>query len=168
MHDYHEDLEVAAKALKADVEKAKSEGKALVYMWHGNEYFSTGIYAEMQKELRKVYNYPYIFVGTVEGYPSLDDVVVALKHIKVKKVLLKTSPNYAKYHKKEAVKEVIRVKPNMPVYQEPLFAEMYVMPYVSNNGIYHDVQKVYIKVKNGEWVLNTKNKQKNEKIFNLE
>jgi hypothetical protein len=30
------------------------------------------------------------------------------------------------------------------------------------------VQKVYIKVKNGEWVLNTKNKQKNEKIFNLE
>ena len=86
----------------------------------------------------------------------------------VKKVLLKTSPNYAKYHKKEAVKEVIRVKPNIPVYQEPLFAEMYVMPYVSNNGIYHDVQKVYIKVKNGEWVLNTKNKQKNEKIFNLE
>jgi hypothetical protein len=86
----------------------------------------------------------------------------------VKKVLLKTSPNYAKYHKKEAVKEVIRVKPNMPVYQEPLFAEMYVMPYVSNNGIYHDVQKVYVKVEDGEWVLNTKNKQKNEKIFNLE
>ena len=86
----------------------------------------------------------------------------------VKKVLLKTSPNYAKHHKKEAIKEVIRVKPNMPVYQEPLFAEMYVMPYVSDNGIYHDVQKVYIKVKNGEWVLNTKNKQKNEKIFNLE
>ena len=89
VHDYHKDIEKGAEALKADVDKAKSMNAALVYMGHGNEYFSTGIYAEMQKTLRGMYKYPAIYVGTVEGYPSLDDVLVALKKDKVGKVLLK-------------------------------------------------------------------------------
>ena len=89
VHDYHKDLEAAAKVLKDDVALAKKEKAALVYMGHGNEFFSTGIYIEFQQVMRKMYPDVKIFIGTVEGFPSLDDVLTGLKHMKVKKVVLK-------------------------------------------------------------------------------
>ncbi len=88
-HDYHEDMETAAKVLKDDVALAGKEKAALVYMGHGNEYYSTGIYAEFQQVLRKMYPGVKIFMGTVEGFPSLDDVLAGLKHAKIRKVVLK-------------------------------------------------------------------------------
>ncbi len=88
-HDYHEDLVPAAKALAADVALANKNGATLVYMGHGNEYYSTGTYAEFQQTLQKMYPKTNILVGTVEGYPSLDNVVSALVHTKTKKVMLK-------------------------------------------------------------------------------
>ncbi len=88
-HDYHEDLVPAAKALAADVALADKNGATLVYMGHGNEYYSTGTYAEFQQTLQKMYPKTNILVGTVEGYPSLDNVVSALVHTKTKKVILK-------------------------------------------------------------------------------
>ena len=89
VHDYHKDMHLAAKALKVDVELAKKDHAALVYMGHGNEYYSTGIYAEFQQVMRRVYPGVEIFIGTVEGFPSLEDVVAALKQAKVKRVVLK-------------------------------------------------------------------------------
>jgi len=88
-HDYHEDLEKGAEAVECDVERAKKEGAALVYMGHGNEFYSTGIYAEFQQILRKKHPDMKIFVGTVEGFPSESDVIEALKKEKPAKVLLK-------------------------------------------------------------------------------
>lgn len=88
-HVYHEDMEKAVKALAPDVDMAAKKGAALVYMGHGNEYFSTGIYAEFQKMMQKTYPKTPILVGTVEGFPSLDDVSARLAHAKIKKVLLK-------------------------------------------------------------------------------
>ncbi len=89
-YDYHEDIKIAVQALKADVELAKKKGAVLVYMGHGNEYYSTGIYAETQKEFRTQYPEVQTFIGTVEGYPSLEDVVTMLKtHAKYKKIVLK-------------------------------------------------------------------------------
>lgn len=87
-HPYAEDMEKAAKVLKGDVEHARKEDAALVYMGHGNDYFSTGIYAEFQKTLQKEYGYP-IFVGCVEGYPTFDDMAALLAASGKKKVLLK-------------------------------------------------------------------------------
>ncbi|ACN13882.1 CbiK1 [Desulforapulum autotrophicum HRM2] len=87
--DYHEDIEIAAKALAEDVAYAKSRGAALVYMGHGNEYFSTGVYAELQDQMRRMYPDVNIFIGTVEGFPSLDTVTQGLKHTNVKKIVLK-------------------------------------------------------------------------------
>ena len=89
VHDYHKDMEIAAKILKADVALAKEHHAALVYMGHGNEFFSTGIYAEFQQVMRRTYPGVKIFIGTVEGFPSLNDVVVALKHAGVKSVVVK-------------------------------------------------------------------------------
>ncbi len=89
VHDYHKDMETAAKTLKVDVDLARKEHAALVYMGHGNEFYSTGIYAEFQQVMQRTYPDVKIFIGTVEGFPSLDDVVTALKQAKVKRVVLK-------------------------------------------------------------------------------
>jgi sirohydrochlorin cobaltochelatase len=88
-HDYHKDMEAAAKALAPDVALADKKGAALVYMGHGNEFFSSGIYAEFQQMLQKTYPRTRIFVGTVEGYPSLDDVVSQVTQSNIKEVMLK-------------------------------------------------------------------------------
>ena len=89
LHDYHEDLKIGAEAVAADIALAKKNSAVLVYMGHGNEFFSTGIYAEFQKVMREMYPEVKTYVGTVEGYPSLEDVKDALKKDGVKKVLLK-------------------------------------------------------------------------------
>ncbi len=88
-HDYNEDIVKTAEALKTDVEYARKKHAALVYMGHGNEFFSTGIYAQLQKVMRDMYPHTKIFIGTVEGFPSLKDVVTSLVHYRVKKVVLK-------------------------------------------------------------------------------
>lgn len=88
--DYHEDVTAAAKTLAGDVEKAKKMGAALVYMGHGNEHWSTGIYDETAKEMNKMYPEVKTFVGVVEGSPKVEEVIVDLKAAGVKKVLLKS------------------------------------------------------------------------------
>ncbi len=89
-YDYHKDLKRLVEALKDDVELARKKHAVLVYMGHGNEYFSCAIYAEAQKMFRKLYPDVQVFIGTVEGYPSLEDVVEELKkEAKTKKVILK-------------------------------------------------------------------------------
>ena len=88
-YDYHRDMEVAAKALCRDVALAKKDNAALVYMGHGNKFYSTGVYAEFQQVMRHEYHSAQIYIGTVEGFPSLDDVVSAVRHAHIKKVLLK-------------------------------------------------------------------------------
>lgn len=89
VHDYHEDMEAAAKALAPDVALALKNGSALVYMGHGNEFYSTGVYAEFQEVMRRTYPDAKIFIGTVEGFPALSDVVSAVKHMGIEKVMIK-------------------------------------------------------------------------------
>jgi len=90
-YPYHEDLAKVVKILKVDVKKAKETNSILVYMGHGNEVWSTGIYAELQKAMRATYPETTTFVGSVEGYPGLEDVKMGLTHIKpkTKNILLK-------------------------------------------------------------------------------
>ncbi|MCD6430179.1 MAG: sirohydrochlorin cobaltochelatase [Deltaproteobacteria bacterium] len=88
-YSYHEDLEKALKILKTDADAARKAGAALVYMAHGNEHMSTGIYSEAQKKMRQLYPDVQSYFGAVEGFPTLDDVVTAMTHCRSKKVLLK-------------------------------------------------------------------------------
>ncbi len=89
VHDYHEDMETAAKAMASDVALAAENKAALVYMGHGNEFLSTGAYVEFQQTMRQMYPDTPVFIGTVEGYPSLDNVVNALVHTGTRKIVLK-------------------------------------------------------------------------------
>ncbi|WP_147822101.1 sirohydrochlorin cobaltochelatase [Salidesulfovibrio onnuriiensis] len=85
---YTDDIAAAVKALKVDVAEARKQDAALVYMGHGNDFFSTGIYAEFQKALQQEYGWP-VFVGCVEGYPAFDDMAADLKTAGKKNVLMK-------------------------------------------------------------------------------
>ncbi len=40
-----------------------------------------------------------------------------------------------------------------PVFLEPLFSKVEIMPYQSSDGVYHEQQAIWIKVKDGEIVL---------------
>ena len=88
-YPYEKDLEVAAKAVKADVDLARKNKAALVYMGHGNEYLSTGAYIEFQETLRKMYPETPVYIGVVEGFPSPHYVVSGLIRDRIKKVVLK-------------------------------------------------------------------------------
>lgn len=88
-YPYHEDLEIAAKAVKADVNLARESNAALVYMGHGNKYLSTGAYIEFQETLRRMYPETPVYIGVVEGFPSLDYVVSGLIKDRIRKLVLK-------------------------------------------------------------------------------
>ena len=100
----------------------------------------------------------------IKKIAKFDDKVVDVKE--AKKILLKTNPLFAKKYKKAALKEKIPLAINTPLYIPPRFAKMIVFPYVSNDGIYHDTQVVWIKVKNGQFVLNQKTKNSRIRVFN--
>ena len=86
---YLEDLERAAKALAQDARMALDMGAALVYGGHGNPYFSTGVYTELELLLHR--NHPGLkaFIGVVEGLMGTDHVAKRLLKEGVEKVLLK-------------------------------------------------------------------------------
>ena len=89
-HPYADDIRQAAKALAADAALAKKENAALVYMGHGNDHFpSSGPYLEFAARMRETYPDVLTLIGTVEGYPNLNDLINKLKKHNVTKVILK-------------------------------------------------------------------------------
>ena len=61
---------------------------AIVFMGHGTEAESNGVYAKMQQVLTDG-GYAHYYVGTVEATPSLDDVLAAVKQGSYKRVVLR-------------------------------------------------------------------------------
>jgi sirohydrochlorin cobaltochelatase len=92
-HDYARDMGKALETLTEDVELAKKEKAALVYMGHGNEHWPSGIYVEAQKMMQALYPDVKTYIGVVEGFPGINEVVEALSEAKPKsktrKVVLK-------------------------------------------------------------------------------
>ena len=76
------DLQKVASVLLKNLPKQPKKGEAVVFMGHGTHHPGGVVYPAMDYILRK--NNPRVFMGTVEGYPSLDDVVGDLKAAKVK------------------------------------------------------------------------------------
>lgn len=102
--------------------------------------------------------------NNIEKIAKFDDKITDIKQ--AKKILLKNNPLFAKKYKKAALKEKIPLKVNAPLYIPPRFAKMIVFPYVSNNGIYHDTEIVWVKIKKGQFVLNQKHQNEKIKVFN--
>lgn len=86
------------------------------------------------------------------------------------KDLLKNSPSFAQNNQQSAIKENMVKLPNkMPLFRQPLFAQMTVFPYVSDESIYHGYSESWIKIKEGEFVLSDprSNQGSSERIFDM-
>lgn len=88
-YNYQDDIARLVKVLGEDAKEAKKEGAVLLYMGHGNRTWSTGIYGETQKEMRIAYPDVQTFIGVVEGYPSLEDLMPQLQMSQTKKIILR-------------------------------------------------------------------------------
>lgn len=88
-YEYRKDLKRALKTLAPDVELARKNKAILVYMAHGNEHWSVGIYGEAVKMMGELYPEVTTCIGAVEGYPGLEDISGCLKTADSKKVVLK-------------------------------------------------------------------------------
>lgn len=82
----NDDMEKTTNALLASVPAKRTSNEAVVFMGHGTHHPANVYYLAMQRllELRD----PLAFVGTVEGTPTLDDVIAELNKNKVKNVWL--------------------------------------------------------------------------------
>lgn len=86
---YHDDVAKAIATLAGDVKVAQQKGATLVYMGHGNEHWSTGIYRETEKAMASAYPQVNTLIGVVEGQPTVEDVIAQLKQLGSKKVYMK-------------------------------------------------------------------------------
>ena len=81
------DFDRLTDAIVAETAQYDDGKTAIVFMGHGTEADSNGIYAQMQQLLTEkgLHNY---YIGTVEAEPSLDDVVNAVKSGEYTRVVL--------------------------------------------------------------------------------
>lgn len=88
-YEYQLDMEVLAKSLQDDINLAKKNGTALVYMGHGNDHLSTGLYYELGQLLNQMYPEVKSYVGLVEGHPDFDFILNKMNQDGVDSVTLK-------------------------------------------------------------------------------
>ena len=81
----NEDISAVLKAVVPEIKTGKKE--AVVFMGHGTEYFSNFLYAAMDYQA-KLEGYNNVFVGTVEAFPSAEDVIALTKKAGFKSVTL--------------------------------------------------------------------------------
>ncbi|TQR40848.1 hypothetical protein DMB95_06870 [Campylobacter sp. MIT 12-8780] len=83
---------------------------------------------------------------------------------------LTNSPAFAQQNRQSAVRENITKLPNtMPLFRQPLFAQMVIFPFVSDDGLYHSYSESWLKIKDGEFVLSDprSGEEAKEKIFDF-
>ncbi len=82
------DFQAVAKAVTAATAAYDDGQTAIVFMGHGTEAASNGVYAKMQQALTDG-GYANYFVGTVEAKPDLDDVLAAVCEGEYTRVVLR-------------------------------------------------------------------------------
>ena len=82
-----EDFEAVARAVMAATAEYDDGETAIVFMGHGTEAESNGVYAKMQTVFAGLDAKNY-FIGTVEATPSLDDVLEMVQAGEYKRVVL--------------------------------------------------------------------------------
>ncbi len=82
----HEDYVAAAEAMATTFPETKDD-EAIVLMGHGTHHHANAVYSAFEKTFH-VLGYDNVFVGTVEGFPTFDDVVTELEKKGIRKVTL--------------------------------------------------------------------------------
>jgi sirohydrochlorin cobaltochelatase len=81
-----DDLERVTKAILANIPGDRKKKDAVVLMGHGTPHPGNAFYAAMMYHFQK--NDPNIFMGTVEGAPTIDDIKEMLAEKRIKKAYL--------------------------------------------------------------------------------
>lgn len=81
-----EDYKETVAALKGQLPELK-DNEAVVFMGHGTHHFANATYAAMEYTFQDL-GHKNVFIGTVEGYPELDQVMSRLKENNIEKVTL--------------------------------------------------------------------------------
>ena len=82
-----EDYEAVTEALLAENEYAGAADTAIVYMGHGTHHFANSTYSQAQLVMQAA-GYENVFIGTVEGFPALDNVLANVTAYGAEKVVL--------------------------------------------------------------------------------
>lgn len=85
--DMQEVVRILADEFSDVLSYGGGETEALILMGHGTEHHSNTGYAALDYMFKEM-GYPNIYVGTVESYPSLDQVFTLLRETPVKKIHL--------------------------------------------------------------------------------
>ncbi|HKJ04145.1 MAG TPA: sirohydrochlorin cobaltochelatase [Geopsychrobacteraceae bacterium] len=88
-HPYEHDLQQLTEAVAEDVKLAEQQQAVLLYMGHGNEHLSTGLYYEFERLMNQRYPQLTTIVGLVEGHPDFSETLEKLQKSGRKNVLLK-------------------------------------------------------------------------------
>lgn len=83
--DYAKVVDIIVDDVKKSV--GLDEDEALVLMGHGTEHYTDAAYAALDYRF-KAMGYKNVFVGTVEGYPQIDEVLNMVREFGAKKVKL--------------------------------------------------------------------------------
>ncbi len=86
---YMQDIQETAQLLKDDVQLARTENAALVYMGHGNKYFCTGAYWDLMQALQSAYPDITLCICCASGTPDVDFVLHRLQANNISRALLK-------------------------------------------------------------------------------
>ncbi|MBU2510809.1 sirohydrochlorin cobaltochelatase [bacterium] len=81
-----EDMEKTVNAILNNIPEARKKGEAVVLMGHGTHHPSNAFYTALMFQLQL--KDPYIFVGTVEGYPEIGFITEELHKRNIKKAYL--------------------------------------------------------------------------------
>ncbi|PTN09103.1 sirohydrochlorin cobaltochelatase [Mangrovibacterium marinum] len=92
----HEDMMATLDAMSSVLPEKIGKSEAVVLMGHGTSHQSNVYYPGFQYYLWQ--KSPSIFLGTVEGYPELGDIIEKLKDQKIKKVYLQPFMSVAGDH----------------------------------------------------------------------
>ncbi len=81
-----QDVQSAAETIVKVIPKERRKKDAVVFMGHGTHHPANVYYAALDYHVQKLA--PNIFVGTVEGWPEIDDIKADLKKRRIKKAYL--------------------------------------------------------------------------------
>lgn len=81
-----DDIEKVCQAIIENIPDKREKGEAVVLMGHGTPHPSNAFYAALMSNIQR--KDPLIFVGTVEGFPTIEDITGMLVEKKIKKVWL--------------------------------------------------------------------------------
>ena len=92
------DMERTVDAILGIIPKERKKKDAVVLMGHGTHHPSNAFYAALMFQIQR--RDPNIFIGNVEGYPEIDEILAMLKEKKIKKAYLMPFMSVAGDHAK--------------------------------------------------------------------